>query len=65
MQNEHATITQTTSLSQAALGASSAEGGVATTEGGDGIKIVETEKRNQYEYLDKELSAIFLTVRHS
>lgn len=63
LQNEHATITQTTSLSQATLGATSTSGTGATTSGGegDGIKIVEAEKRNQYEYLDKELSSIFLT----
>lgn len=59
MQNEHASITQTTSLSQASLGASS--DGTATDGEGDGIKIVETEQRNQYEYLDKELSSIFMT----
>lgn len=60
MQNEHSTITQTTSLSQAMLGAST-DGAAATDGAGDGIKIVETETRNQYEYLDKELSSIFLT----
>ncbi|MDQ1339692.1 MAG: hypothetical protein QG567_845 [Campylobacterota bacterium] len=64
LQNEYTKITQTTSLSQANLGASSADAATATTStstGGDGVQIVESENRHQYEFLDKELSSIFMT----